>query len=222
MVAAGWLRLGTEIVLSTVELRRALIMDSPCKVLYVHWCVRFFTTHQTYGVTELRGVTGVTAPRHGCLVPEESPKVRCTSSPNTRPTHAVPLLHRYPPRWPPRTARRGSALDRAHTCWLWAHASLPSALCATTKLPWPPLLQLPTAASLVACSRRIQPRSRRLSRLSRLSSHSCPQMRDGASPTATTRPRVAHRHPHPRFRRRSAGSSLASADRLPSDRVLGV
>ena len=191
----------------------------PCSI--ADWGRRLFDAapQRALGVT---GVTGVTAPRHGCLVPEESPKVRCTSSPNTRPTHAVPLLHRYPPRWPPRTARRGSALDRAHTCWLWAHASLPSALCATTKLPWPPLLQLPTAASLVACSRRIQPRSRRLSRLSRLSSHSCPQMRDGASPTATTRPRVAHRHPHPRFRRRSAGSSLASADRLPSDRVLGV
>ena len=63
----------------------------------------------------------MTAPRHGCLVPEASPKGRCTSSPNTRPIHAVPLLHRYPPRWSSRTARRGSALDRAHTCWLWAH-----------------------------------------------------------------------------------------------------
>ena len=59
------------------------------------------------------------------------------------------------------------------------------------------------------------------SRLSRLSSLLSTDGRDGASPTATTRPRVADRHPHLRFRRRSR-TSLASADRLPSRRVLGV
>ena len=165
------------------------------------------------------GVTGVTAPRHGCLVPEESPKVRYTSSPNTRPTHAVPLLHRYPPRWPPRTARRGSALDCAHTCWLWAHGGAHkrpvrdhgAALAATPPTP---------CCRITSGLQPPHTTSRRLSRLSRLSSLLSTDGRDGASPTATTRPRVADRHPHLRFRRRSAGSSLASADRLPSARVL--
>jgi len=147
--------------------------------------------------------------------------VRCTSSPNTRPSHAVPLLHRYPPRRPPRTARRGSALAAHTLVESGLTAALTSALCATTELPWPPLLQLPTAASMVACSRHIQPRAACHASLSRLLSLLSTDGRDGASPTATTRPRVAHRHPHLRLRRRSAGSSLASADRLPSGRILG-
>ena len=67
----------------------------------------------------------------------------------------------------------------------------------------------------------LQPPHTTSRRLSRLSSLLSTDGRDGASPTATTRPRVADRHPHLRFRRRSR-TSLASADRLPSRRVLGV
>ena len=68
--------------------------------------------------------TGVTSRCDRCDSP--SPRLpgargEPKSALHVEPQHPPDTLHRYPPRWPPRTARRGSALDRAHTCWLWAH-----------------------------------------------------------------------------------------------------